>query len=144
MGRKLNWYKRPTHNRGIESSSLSRPTKKIMDHYPDLEQDIYDCDWLSKKIETNEQYAQHFYAALCNNEFQRNAVWPILREQTWSCTWRYAGGIVAHLRDNEDYIDWYCSGMGTKALTGFVGEGFVTDEVREDLLRLGWRVVDEE
>ena len=27
VGRKLNWYKRPTHNRGTVSSSLTRPTK---------------------------------------------------------------------------------------------------------------------
>ena len=37
----------------------------------------------------------------------------------------------------ESYIDWYCSGIGDHH-DGYVGESFVTDEIRSDLLDLGW------
>lgn len=117
--------------------------------YPNLEYDVEGCDWICAKIRSSNSYAQNFYAALCNNEFQRNEVWPILKDQTWGCTWRYAGGIVAHIRQEGDYIDWYCSGIRSGMMlsdseaeqdhdSNFVSEGLITDEVRQDLLRLGW------
>jgi hypothetical protein len=119
-----------------------------MDHeYPNLDQDVEACDWICAKIRARDDYAQNFYAALCNNEFQRNEVWPILKNQTWGCTWRYAGGIVAYVRDQGDYIDWYCSGLRSEVgqgNNGYVSEGYITDEVRKDLLRLGWIEFDPE
>ena len=120
---------------------------------PNLEYDVEDCEWICEKIRSNDAYAQNFYAALCNNEFQRNEVWPILKDQTWGCTWRYAGGIIAHIRREGDYIDWYCSGIrGGMTLSDeeakqyednrFVSEGVITEEIRQDLLRLGWVVCE--
>ncbi len=119
----------------------------IESEYPNLEYDMEDCDWICEKIRGSDIYAQNFYAALCNNEFQRNEVWPILKDQTWGCTWRYAGVIVAHIRREGDYIDWYCSGIRGGMVDvdseadnnpGFVSEGLITDEILVDLLRLGW------
>jgi hypothetical protein len=52
--------------------------------YPNLDQDVEACDWICAKIRARDDYAQNFYAALCNNEFQRNKVWPILKNQTWT------------------------------------------------------------
>ena len=107
-----------------------------------LENDLYDCDWMYEKIK-DETYAQNLYAALCNNQFIKNEVFPILKEDTWSCTWRYAGGIIADMRGEGDYLNWYCSGIGDKN-EKFVGEGYVTDEIRDDLLKLGWIVVEDD
>ena len=109
-----------------------------------------------------EEYAQNIYAALCNNDFVKNDVWTLLQEETWSCSWRHAGGIIAHMLEKGDYIDWYCSGMIRNEFTDeeftnlskieqelylykknkYVGEGYVTDEIKQDLFHLGWLIVD--
>lgn len=104
-----------------------------------LEYDLRTTDWILSKVRLSETYAQNLYAAMCNNGFIKLEVIPILKNQEWSCSWRYAGGIIAHMREQGDYIDWYCSGIGASN-TGDVGEGCVTDEIREDLQRLGWAV----
>ena len=90
-------------------------------------------------------YAQNVYAALCNMRWQPKDVMPILKDEYWSCSWRSSGGIVADLRgNNEDYMDYYCSGIGggisldDNRPEGYVAEGEVTDEIRNDLAALGW------
>lgn len=126
-----------------------------------MEYDLRATDWIVAKARESEAYAQNLYAAMCNNEFQKNEVWPQLKNQTWSCSWRYAGGIVADMCGSGGYMDWYCSGIqggataeDLEAMTpedraryhwyqeNFVGESHVTDEIRADLFRLGWIVVD--
>ena len=118
-----------------------------------LEWDLRTTDWMLEKARSNKSYAQNLYAAMCNNEFMKNEVWPVLKKQTWSCSWRYAGGIIADMLGKGDYIDWYCSGIrgdisemseSLGAVETFVGEGHVTDEIRADLLKLGWIVVDQD
>jgi hypothetical protein len=56
------------------------------------------------------------------------------------------------MRQEGDYIDWYCSGMGGlsgydedsetyeqwQERTKFVPEGRITEEIEQDLLKLGW------
>lgn len=42
-------------------------------------------------------------------------------------------------------MDWYCSGsggpVGGLAVEGYLPEGIVSDEVRDDLTKLGWKIV---
>lgn len=116
-----------------------------------MEYDLRTCDPMLKKVRASETYSQNLYAALCNNDFQKLDVMPILKDQRWSCSWRHAGGIVADMRVQGDYIDWYCSGIGgglgngdEDGIKGYVGESVVTDEIREDLKRLGWVVIESE
>ena len=129
-----------------------------------MEYDLRSTQWIIDKTKNDDVYAQHLYASMCNNDFTKNDVWPILTEQRWSCSWRHAGGIIADMQEKGDYIDWYCSGIRDSkildddefsALTKeqqesyiqgkkFVPENCVTDEIREDLLKLGWIVVDNE
>ena len=123
-----------------------------------MEFDMRSSDWMVAKVRASRVYAQNLYAAMCNNEFQEFDVWPILKDDRWSASWRSAGGIVADLRGEGDYIDWYCSGIRNneplepgewdswtpkqqtfyKEGLAFVGEGMITDEIHEDLKRLGW------
>jgi hypothetical protein len=116
---------------------------------PDLEQDLHHTAWLVDKIRHRDDYAQNIYAALCNTEWQRQDVWPMLKDQRWSCSWRHASAIVASVRGQGDYLDWYCSGsaywVGDKdADPGWVPEGMVTEEVRQDLAKIGWCVIDKD
>jgi len=129
-----------------------------------LEYDLLTTDWILAKARANEHYAQNLYAVMCNNEFQRNDVWPILSEQKWSCSWRHAGGVVADMLGQGDYIDWYCSGINIDEVddnelramsktaqerylytkNNFVREAVVTEEIENDLFKLGWLVIKED
>jgi hypothetical protein len=125
-----------------------------------LEHDLMASPMMLDKVRKSAVYAQHLYAAMCNQEFVKNEVWSQLKGETWSCSWRYAGGIIADMRGEGDYLDWYCSGIKGPGLTDeeynqlsgpdqelyietrkYVGEGYVTDEICEDLLVLGWCVI---
>ena len=87
--------------------------------------------------------ARDFYRALCNVDWfpiiERSEDEEIVarlkgeKEQSWSCSWRAAGGIIADIRNanynlTEDYMDFYCSDH----------EGTVTDLVKECFERMGW------
>ena len=122
-------------------SARQRDEEKIADpewSKDNLEYDLRTTDWILEKVRASKLYAQNLYAAICNNDFQKLDVIPLLKDQLWHCSWRYAGGIIAHMRQEGDYIDWYCSGYDDS--DGIAQESFVTDEVREDLLKLGWLV----
>lgn len=128
------------------TESIDRHQERFNDEYSktnNLEYDLLTSDWVLEKTRKSDVYAQNLYAALCNNSFVRNDVWPLLQEKTWYCSWRYAGGIIADMQEKGDYIDWYCSGIRDSYDNGFVNEQTVTDEIRRDLLKLGWLVVDE-
>jgi len=123
-----------------------------------LEYDLRSTDWILEKARDGRLYAQHLYAAMCNQDFIKNDVWPLLQDKRWSCSWRHAGGIVADMRQEGDYVEWYCSGIrdleeidphefneltvdqqiAYKETRAYVGEGVITDEIRDDLLKLGW------
>jgi len=130
-----------------------------------MEYDLLTTDWILEKARADDAYAQNLYAAMCNNDFIKMEVVPILRQDPekdfWSASWRYAGGIVADMQQKGDYIDWYCSGirdigiyspakeneefteeqLARKAVVDrYVPEGCITDEIRNDLQRLGWAV----
>ena len=116
-----------------------------------LEWDLVTTDWILEKVRTNNAYAQNLYAAMCNNEFTKRDLWPILKEEKWGCSWRSAGGIIADMQQKGDYIDWYCSGIRNDPFydsnkhssypNGYVPESVVTKEIEDDLHRLGWLVV---
>jgi hypothetical protein len=127
-----------------------------------MEYDLRSTSWICDKVKSDDVYAQNLYASMCNNDFQRNDMMPILKGQTWSCSWRSAGGIVSDMREQGDYIDWYCSGIRDsspieqsewdnltleeqqryKETEAYVSESVVTDEIRSDLKKLGWLVLN--
>jgi hypothetical protein len=119
-----------------------------------LEWDLRTTHWILERVRASDRYAQNLYAALCNNSFCPTDSFEILSERSWSCSWRYAGGIIADMQEAGDYLDWYCSGTGgsmdyidnetveqMQTRTGYISEGVVTEEILQDLERLGWIVV---
>ena len=152
----------------IYKSAKQLDTENMIDpkwQQDNMEYDLRSTEWILEKVRNSDVYAQNLYAAMCNRDFIKNDVWPILTSKTWSCSWRSAGGIVANMKEKGDYIDWYCSGIRDISVDmdddqfqqmtkeqqdmyvefkSYVGEGFVTDEIRSDLLKLGWLVVDDD
>ena len=139
----------------IYSSESQRDQENLLNpvwQKDNLEYELRTTLWIVEKVRKNPIYAQHLYAALCNMTWWKGEV-------QWYCSWRYAGGVVAHLCGKGDYIDWYCSGISGDMerptttewismsaeqeqtfyeVINSVGEGTVTLEVRADLGLLGW------
>lgn len=113
----------------------------------DLEADIRATSELVAKIKSRDDYAQNLYAAFCNMQWQKTEIFPILKNELWSVSWRTSGGIIASIRGEGDYMNWYCSGIygsdwcdGDLTL-GYVPESTITEEIRNDLKQLGWHPV---
>lgn len=112
---------------------------------PDLEQELYESRMIRKKAAGQEDYCQNLYAAFCNNQFQKLDVEYILADINWSCSWRYAGEIASKLYNDletHDYMEFYCYGAFHEIKNHYVMEGVITDEIRADLLKLNWVVID--
>lgn len=92
-----------------------------------LEMDISDNVEFKRWVRESADHAQHLYHTLCNNDF-------IHREtgKMWHCSWRYAGGLVADVLCQGDYLNWYCSG----------NEGAVDQQIETWFNRMGWTVSD--
>ena len=109
----------------------------------DLEEDMNSSTWFVTKVQDSRVYAQNLYAALCNNNFAPKDMWAILKNLTWNCTWRYAADMVADIRHDNSYINWYCSGTGFRGtdFAGFVEESYITEEIHSDFDTIGWIVI---
>ena len=121
-----------------------------------MEYDLRSSKEMCDKVKASDNYAQNLYAAMCNMAWQSREFWQEMKGETWSCSWRHSGGIIADMQEKGDYIDWYCSGIGNKESgygldhcepttdidgRNYVPEGVVTEEIELDLNRLGWRPV---
>jgi len=73
----------------------------------------------------SELFATVLYSALCNTTWLHKATGT-----PWHCSWRSAGGLVADLRSEGNYLDWYCS----------MGEGLVDEQVLDEIGALGWEL----
>lgn len=98
-----------------------------------LEHDLINSTTIVEKCKFSPVYSQNLYAAMANNRF-------FYGDKEWTCSWRYAGGLVSQINGGNDYMDYYCSGAASNDSNGFVPEGVVTDEIKTDLLKLGWIV----
>jgi len=112
-------------------------TKKYFDD-TDLIDRVKSSSFLGRFID--DSFAQNFYAAFCNMEYTVDDI-----DVVASYSWRSSGGIVAEIRSlvgilNEDYMDWYCSGMCVSG--GFVAEGTLTKEIESCLRQIGLNIVD--
>ena len=93
---------------------------------PSLERDLGLSQRIRDLVRSN-IFATLLYGALCNTAWRHVATGTV-----WHCSWRHAGSIVAMLRCEGDYMDWYCS----------MGEGFVDEQVLAELNALGWEFAE--
>ena len=90
----------------------------------DLGRDMARSDRLHELV-GSEVFAGLLYAALCNTTWRH-----VASDQIWHCSWRSAGALVAGLRGEGCYLDWYCWGH----------EGEVDEQVLLELEALGWQL----
>lgn len=93
-----------------------------------MDMDICQARWIVEKVRSDDDYAKKLYAAMCNIRWQYQDVITILKDKWWTTSWRSAGGVIADIRGEGDYMDWYCSG----------NEGYVDPEIMADLADIGW------
>ena len=79
---------------------------------------------LGEKVRESDGWARSLYAALCNVDWRG----PNGEEVGYS--WRAAGDVVAALRREGDYCNWYCGG----------NEGRVDERIATALRSEGWTV----
>jgi hypothetical protein len=95
---------------------------------PNMERDL-GASARIRDLVRSEVFATLLYGALCNSVWRHKATGT-----PWHCSWRHAGGIVAALRSEGDYLDWYCSS----------GEGLVDAQVVMEIGALGWELSEAE
>lgn len=91
---------------------------------PDLERDLAGSRTVVEAMRSD-LYATLLYAALSNTAWRHRATGA-----RWSCSWRVAGDVVARLRGEGCYMDWYGGG----------GEGLVDEVVLADVEAMGWEL----
>ena len=139
----------------MQQSKLEKVSKLTkIDH--DMSVDMCASTMIREKVKSD-RYAQNLYSAVCNMQWQKTEVMPILKDELWSVSWRTAGRLVSRLHGKGSYMDWYCSGIRRKRCSGiedglgngdlagtkgYVSEGIVVDEIRADLKQLGWHPVE--
>jgi len=79
---------------------------------------------LKLELKLDKDLHKDLYNALCNMRW-KNKKNP---NKVFSCSWRYAGSLIADLLGYGNYLDHYNSGK----------EGIVTAKVEELLNNLGW------
>ena len=97
---------------------------------PSLELDLYQAKHLVRRCQADPKgFATELYSALCNITWRHRDT-----NNTFSCSWRYAGGIVSTMSHSvDDYMLYYDTG----------NEGTVTDDVLTELDKLGWVPTEE-
>lgn len=93
---------------------------------PDLERDLARSRRI-RDLVRSELFATLLYGSLCNTTWRHRESGAL-----WGRSWRHAGGIVAELRCEGSYLDWYCS----------MGEGLVDDQVLAEIETLGWALAE--
>ena len=92
---------------------------------PNLERDLNASERIRAMVRSD-LFATLLYGALCNTTWRH-----VGTDVDWSCSWRLSGDIVAMLRAEGSYMDWYCSG----------GEDFVDEQVLAEIRGLGWELM---
>lgn len=86
-----------------------------------FEQDLYDL--FHDRMVEDEEFCKDIWAALANVSWHN-----VKTGDNYSCSFRHAGSLIAHIIDKGCYLDWYCC----------TRDGVVTEEIEEKLKTRGW------
>ena len=105
---------------------------------PLIVEELNHAEIIIYKAQNNREYADDLYCALCNNIWTKNG---------FEChlSWREAASEVAKLRDKGEYYLEFYPHMSPRTVevdgsTVPLGEGHISEEIRNDLLEIGWSV----
>lgn len=112
------WYAEQEKQTDFVEDDADHISKK-----PNLFRDIIDSQTIKNKMRASKDYCKRFYAAMCNTDVYKTG-----ESGEYGYSWRSAGGLIADILGEGDYLDWYCSG----------NEGYVDDEIADDLNEIGW------
>jgi hypothetical protein len=71
----------------LYKSAQQRDEERMVDpkwQKDNMEYDLRSTEWILAKVRASKSYAQNLYAAMCNNDFVKREMWPILKDQRWS------------------------------------------------------------
>lgn len=91
-----------------------------MSEASDFESDLIEI--FGERIKQDSIFCKDIYSALTNLE------WVQSDGTVYGATFRYVGGLIADIREEGNYMDWYCC----------KGEGFASDEIQEAMSMKGW------
>ena len=111
-----------------EIIAMNEPEVETND--PSLELELYQAKHIVNSCVADPKgFATDLYSALCNTTWVHRGT-----GSEFSCSWRYAGGIVSTMSHSmDDHTIYYGTGA----------EGTVTDEILTELDKLGWEPTEE-
>jgi len=80
----------------------------------------------SVEIQKNRDFGNELWSALTNVGWMHN---DDPEQKSHGYSFRSAGGFVASMLADSDYMEWYCSSP----------EGVVSDRIANDLAQMGWK-----
>ena len=104
-------------------TSLQELRRRITSLERNFEKDYKEL--FTEKAKESSEFSTKLWSALANVN------WEHEDGSRYSCSFRYAGALVAEMREEEDgmaYMNWYCSGPYAS----------VSEEIAEALAKRGW------
>ena len=105
---------------------------------PLIVEELYQADVITYKLQNSREYADDLYCSLCNNIWVKDG-------HECHLSWREAASEVAKLRGKGEYYLEFYPHMSPRfvQVDGSnvpLSEGYVSSEIREDMLHIGWSV----
>ena len=105
---------------------------------PLIVEELNHAEIIIYKAQNNREYADDLYCSLCNNIWVKDG-------HECHLSWREAASEVAKLRNKGEYYLEFYPHMSAKTIQVNgkkvpLSEGYVSSEIREDMLHIGWSV----
>lgn len=99
--------------------------------------DLIKHELIVGKAKSSAKYAQNLYAALSDTS------WKSSDNNISKLSWEQASSLVSSICNDADAYRWYASGIndggaGGCYAYGIIQESVVTNEIKNDLLSIGW------